>query len=236
MYLTYGNYTFPSGECRIVINKQARYSPRGTLDVTVETWTVSGTIIASTQADIRTAINSLQSALSTNNQNVVFYHDDGTMSSHALLMSQAAGGIRVTGLSFPEWKGGQYATGRTYQFTVEAQYPNTAPEILSYQETLQFIGSGGPRYAYLELINGSPQRQQVSSQTLFRATQSGNAIGKGAYPIFPAPLWPQLEDGEARVRSLTGGEYIGGVLTNFGIQWGYSFTSDVPLFGLPTIY
>lgn len=236
MYLTYGNYTFPTGEARLVITKQARYSPRGTVDSVVETWTISGTLLASSESAITTAIGLLQTAFSYNNQDLVLHHTDGSYSSHYLTLAQATGGIRVTGIAFPEWKGGQYATGRTYQITVEGLFPNTAAEYLSYAETLQFTGNGGPRYAYLETINGAPQRQQVSAQTLYQATQSGSAIGKGVYPVFPAPLWPAYENQDQRTQAYSGGELIGGVYTNFGIQWGYSFASDVPLFGLPTVY
>lgn len=236
MYLTYGNYTFPTGEARISIDKSVRYSPRGTKEVVVETWTISGTLINDGEYANTLAVNELQAAFSLNNQDLILHHTDGTASTHYMTLGQATGGIRVTSLSFPEWKGGQFATGRTYQITVEGLFPNTANQILSYRESIAFIGNGGPRYAYIELINGAPQRQTVSQQTLFRATQSGSAISQGGYITFPAPLWPQYEDGEARNQSTSGGELVGGVLTNFGIQWSYQFTSDVPLFGQPTIY
>jgi len=200
----------------------------------VETWQISGVLIASTQADIRTAAALLQSYYAVQNQFLGLYHDDGTL-SHCYLDPSVAQ-VRVVSLRFPVGKGGgEYATGRHYEITVESTYPALIGGILAFQEQLSFQGNGGPKYAYFELMQGPPIRQIASNQTLFRATQSGTAIGQLAYPDVPSPLWPSYLDGSTSSVTKTGGNFVSGYFTGFGVSWNYQFTSDQPFYGEPTL-
>jgi hypothetical protein len=148
--------------------------------------------------------------------------------------ASATGGIRVMSLNFPKGaEKGEFANARHYEITVEAIYPNLVDGLLQFQETITLNGTGGPRYAYIEVLQGPPVRQTVCENTLIRATQSGHAIGLFSYPTVPQPLWPFYEDEPARQISKSGGQLQGTFYSGYGVQWGYQFTSDVPLFGNP---
>lgn len=238
MYVQYGNYRHATGEAAITMAASAEFTDRGTLKGYRAVANISGVLLGSTQDELRTKAAELMQAYSLQGQFLGLYHDDFTLSHLYLDPAEANGGIRVTKpVSFPRGRGGgEYATGRTYEITVEAQYLSLQNSLLSFQESLSFQGNGGPRHAFFELMYGPPVRQQVSAQTLFRATQSGNAIGQMFYPPAPPPLWPQYLINPDSAITYTGGTLIGGgVFTGFGTAWNYQYVSDVPLQGVPTL-
>lgn len=234
MYLKYGNYQHASNESSISVRKRAQYNDRGFLDKTIETWGISGTLIADGQSAIRTAAALLQDAYSKNQQFAGLYHDDGTLSH--LYLDPSFAQIHITGFGFPVGGGGaEYATGRHYEIEIEAVYPSLINGILSFTEQISFQGNGGPRYTYFELMQGPPVRQTVGEKTLYRTTQSGSAVGQITYPTAPDPLWPPYLENDTATITTTGGNLINGNYTGFGVVWSYQFISDIPLSGTPTL-
>ena len=234
MYLVYGSHTHAQGEVAIQVAKRAVYTDRGTPRGVRETWTISGVLRDTTQGGLTTQVASLQSAYSTNNLFTGLYQDNGSLSHLYLDPAYATGGIRVVDLDFPEGGGkGEYANARHYRIVLEADFPDSSDKLVFYQETLSFVGTGGPRYAYGETLYGTPVRQVVCENTLCYATQQGSAIGLYSAPTPPAPLFPYYEDESQRQVNYTGGQLHGSVYTDFGVQWSYRFTSDVPLSGTP---
>lgn len=192
---------------------------------------VEGYVYASGQAAISTAMNALETALAKPFQDFVFYHDDSTESAFNLYNNDSISGVTVT--DGPNWvkmaHGANFVNAMKFTFTVAAEFPlgNTKNLLLDFSETVVFEG-GGPRFSVKECLVAAPQRQQLRAATVYRAMQSGMAVGYRKYPNPPAPLWPaallEAPKLEKKSPTLKGRDYEG-----FGISWQYVFASPGPL-------
>jgi hypothetical protein len=142
--------------------------------------------------------------------------------------------VRVKSLDFPRGDGAEYSTFRTYRITLEADFPDTAGNLLEYAEALDFEGTGGPRRVFLEVLEGLPQEQIGTERTTTRATQHGRAVGYGTYPVPPPPVWPAAELPHRRRISLRTPERVGNQFARYPVEWHYAFEAVVPLVGTPS--
>lgn len=242
MYFQYGGYQHAPGEAQITFATNTILDSQGRPERLRKTISLSGVIVAAGQAAIRTAVEALETAYSRHGFDAGLYHDDGTPSPHFLSNNQSLTGVRVVSLEFPLGDGTEYATGRSYAITLQADYqpPRTAttsiggnPSTTSFQETLQFMGTGGPRRVLRETLRGFPSTQIAAQRTICRAMQTGSASGLLGVPQAPAPLWPALEVSEKRELNIIGPQREGASLLNWGVAWSYHFESPRPLFGSP---
>jgi hypothetical protein len=141
--------------------------------------------------------------------------------------------------SFPEGRGAEYSTFRNYTIVLEAEVLDTSATIVNWHEVLSFQG-GGPQFAFLETINGPPQKQLLKQFTTFRATQAGEATGHLGYPVAAAPLWPAAEHTTSRqIRyelPKRAGPPGSPTYTQYRVTWSYSYEDAGPLVGLPTAW
>lgn len=236
MLLRYGAYTHDQNECAVVISKRAVYSPRGLRQFVRETWRVTGIKQAASQAALTAALNTLRAAYNVNGLDAGLYLDDGqTPTDHILPSAATLGGVRVVGLEFPNGDGAEYSTFRTYRLTLEADFPDTATNLLEYDEALSFEGTGGPRRVFLDVLEGFPQEQIGTQCTTYRAVQQGRAVGYGAYPTPPPPIWPAAELPDRRRIALRVPERHANQFARFPVEWYYAFESISPLVGTPNI-
>lgn len=236
MILRYGTYAHDQNECAVVIEKRAVFSPRGDRQSVRETWHVTGIKQAASQAALTIALADLRAAYNVNGRDIGLYLDDGvTLTDHALTSSAALGGVRVTGLDFPHGEGAEYSTFRTYRLAIEADFPDAAGNLLDYSEALNFEGTGGPRRVFLDVLEGLPQEQIGTQCTTCKATQQGRAVGYGAYPVPPPPIWPAAELPDRRRITLRTPERLAGQFARYPVEWHYAFESIGPLVGLPNI-
>ena len=240
MYLKYGTYRHADNEVSVVISKEGLFTQAGILRGTRERWTIQGRLQAADQASLTTAIDALAAAYSVQAQNLGFFLDDDSPTSHAILNAATNGGVRVVAPpSFPEGKGAEYTTFRNYSIVLEAELLDRSATILRWHETLGFQG-GGPQFAYLEPIDGAPQKQLLKQATTYRATQSGEAVGQFGYPVPASPLWPDAEHVGQRQISYDLPQRMGPagapIYTRFKVSWSYSFENAGPLVGLPTAW
>lgn len=242
MFLAYGDYRHPLGQPAIVISRRTLFSAANTPLAVVERWEINGLLQAGSAAEMSEQIDALEAAYSSGGHDLLLYLPDGsTASSHRLLNAQTLGGVRVVRPpSYPQGRGAEYATIRTFSVALEAELPllplDTA--LVSYRETLEFRG-GGPRFGHLEPLIGLPIKQVLRRHTIFRATQRGEAVGWVAYPTPPSPLWPAalVESGTlhaASPRRRGSGEAL--AYTDFPITWSYQFESALPLYGTPNVW
>lgn len=237
MYLKIGNYTHPIGEPALQISKQPVLSEGRVPIATTETWQITGLIVGSGQADIDAKIAALNNAYAQRGFDATLLLSDGvTPSQHVLKSSNTIGGVRVVGgPSFPDGKGAEYATKRTFSVTLEAEVPlaNLDTAYMSFRETVSFSG-GGRRIAWTETKLGSPRPQLTRRNTIYRATQSGQAVGYRAYPVFPGFLLPQQYAVDAPLVTYGGATYRGnGVFTDYVFSWEVRYESDRPLSATP---
>jgi hypothetical protein len=239
MYLKYGTYRHADNEVSVVISKEGLFTSGLSRGVR-ERWSIAGRLQAADQAGLTAAIDALAAAYSVQGQDVAFYRDNDQPTSHAISSAATNGGVRVVvPPSFPEGKGAEYSTFRNYTIVLEAELLDPSATLVSWHESLSFSG-GGPQFAFLEPINGLPQKQLLKQFTTFRAAQAGEAVGYLGYPVPPPPLWPDAEHAGARQIRYELPQRMGPpgrpVYTHFKVSWSYSFEDAGPLVGLPTAW
>ncbi|ANS03305.1 hypothetical protein [uncultured Mediterranean phage uvDeep-CGR2-KM19-C37] len=235
MYFKYGSYQHDDNTVTLAsVSRQAIFSPRGRRQIMRERLQISGVIIASTQATIKSAVDALEAAYADDGKDAGLYHDNDSVSSHFLDSSASLGGVRVvSGPSYPKGDGAEYATGRDFTVVLEADFPESGEELTSFQETLRIVGTGGPRFAIVEVLNGLPQSQIVQQRTSVVATQSGRSVGLTAYPFVPPPIFPVFEIQGRRDISTGSPTLNNTVHTNWPVSWVYHFHAPGPLSALP---
>jgi hypothetical protein len=238
-YLFYGNtnYFHAQNEPQVVIATSAKFNNRAIVEYVREVWNIKGVIHGTNNDTASTvaALVALEAAYSFNGFDLILYEDDQKTILHKLLTSPALGGTRVTSPPhYPIGDGAELSTFRNYAITVEADYPNTANNILDYYDTLELEGDGGPRYVNLETDAGQPQLQVTRQQTVYRARQQGRSEGLFDYapvapPIFQRPI---LQGAQTRIK-FTSPKRVGNSKAYFVAEWSYFYESPVPIGGLP---
>lgn len=237
LQLRYGSYLHDLGECGVTFSKEYRYTDRGVIRSQVETWSITGKLHADTPAELTTAINALQAAYNRPGQDAVILLDGGTESAHKITSSQTLGGTKVTRLSFPDFNGGEYATFRSYQIELEAEYEvnrDSQNVLVTYEETVTAT-SGGERWIIMPTLTGPGQRQTVQQQSPYKFSQVGRAIGLGGYPMWPGPMFPADEHIDQRQISLKSPTVNGNQQREYEVTWSYQFESISNLSGFPSV-
>ena len=224
LYFKYGSYQHAAGD--IVLSSIARsteYSPRGDPQLSKLSWSLQGVIQGSSPSDLTSQLEALEAAYAKHGQHAGLYETGGVATVHQMPNAGALGGVRSSGVSYPQGDGIEYATMRSYAVTLDADYPFDGVTLLEFSETLSFVGTCGPRFVYLSTLNGPPEKQIVQKKTTQKVTQSGQALGYFNRPSPPPPLWPGDEHEDQRSISKTSPRVLFGRELDHGIQWSYSF-------------
>lgn len=232
MFFRYGKYIHPANEVALTIRKEARYSDRGQKRSVVETWNLQGVLQAATPAELSGRIAALTAAYAANGQTAALCFDDGSFTAHVLDTITSLGGVRVVSLDFPEGRGAEYSTFRTYQLVLAAEYATPGEMLLEYEESIRLEG-GGPKFVILQTLTGVPQRQQVAQITPHRAVQTGRALGLASYPPVSTPLWPEAEHREQRRVTFHSPKFTNHQFSEFAVEWEFHFEAANALLGAP---
>jgi len=97
-------------------------------------------------------------------------------------------GPKVTRFAWPTGEGGEYASHRTYHIEVEALYQYGAtgdpfPGVVRYQETMQYVGDGGPAVVMVPDQQGNTVQRQKWPATPIMLIQSGVSVGFEGYTL-----------------------------------------------------
>ncbi len=237
MYLKYGSFSHVQNDPTVEIHSRTNMSPRGFIASITYQWNIRGILQGADSTAILAAMVALEAAYVNNNgQDLILYYDDQATIAHRLLNAGSLGGTRiVSGPDYPVGDGAELGTFRTYEITVEADYPNVQQNIIAWDDSLTLEGLGGPRYVFLECLEGVPQQQIVRQQTTYRAQQAGRAVGLFAYvnaapPVFPGALLPEAAKVTRRAPQRRLNSF-----TEFVTEWSYEFESTSPLNGLPIV-
>ncbi|MBL8829556.1 MAG: hypothetical protein JNM18_21435 [Planctomycetaceae bacterium] len=241
MILAYGSYRHALAETGIAIQRETQFATNGVPRALRERWRIDGVLQAESPEMLTRAIHELQHAYSRHAQDLTLYLPDGTTpTAHVILSRDTIGGVRVARPpSFPQGRGAEYSTYRSYTIELEADLPVSRETnlLLRWEEVLTFAG-GGPRWVYLATLAGPPVRQQVQESTPYRATQSGRAVGLREYPTPAAPIWLAAwhQDTSTITRRLPRrvGSGAAASETDFEVTWLYQFESASPLVAQPS--
>jgi hypothetical protein len=234
VYLKYGAYRHDDNEVTVSISRSAIDSGNGRYIGVAHRWSITGQLLADTQAELATKVQLLESAYARWNRDLVLY-GDGDRVLHALLNAGSTTGVRITDpVSYPDGTGAQWSTFRDYTIGATAEYPVTTGFVLrSFSEAISRSG-GHPRIVALECVNGPADIQMVAQRTAYRVQQSGSATAFRGKPTPPPPYWPAFL--ESSTVTEIAPQFQNGELTDAGVQWSYSFVSAAPLLGAPASF
>lgn len=231
MYVKYGSHQHEVDEVALVITREAVYNDSRVRTHIRERWDLQGMLIGTT-SELSTKIAALESAYATDGYDIGLYTDAGAETEHVMLSDDQIGGNRVVQPpSYPEGKGAEYATIRTYSASVEGLRAAGTSTLLHWAESIEWRGTGGPNWVYQVPLYTPIQAQQLSMASVVTITQSGEAIGDGIYPTPPGPIWPSQELGTARTIRR---ERPAMNDTTRRVQWSYTFLAPSALPGYPS--
>lgn len=231
MYFKYGSFKHDDNDVNVThVDAKRMYSPRNRLAFTRKTLHCLGHICETGQAAIKAKIEAIQAAYYDDWKDAGLYHDDGTKSAHFLDNSSSINGVRVLNLSFPKGDPAEYATGRSYSITLQADYLNVEDQIYNFSESLQFLGGCGPSWQLVPTYSGPPTLVVNSFNTVQRIIQRGTAVGLEAPPLIPGPLLPaNYEHNDQRMIIRGSAQKIGRHANlMFPVQYQYVFSSVAP--------
>jgi len=193
------------------------------------------------EAAVATKIAELESAYESNNQNAGFVYAGGTPTSHYLTQDSAFNltGNRIIHRDWLYQSPAEMANTRSFAIGISADFAAAESFIISFQETVNFIGNGGPDWDYQERWSGSPQLLTFANQTVVRAQQSGMMLSLQPFPSAPAPLWPDNEQGKYRRitrRNPHDHGHPSGKYSHYMVAWSYRFAFPASQTGNPNNY
>ena len=201
----------PDGHGKFLINKRL---------------SIAGAVKGTSEADLKAKIQTIEAAYAIEFQSGGLVHSDGaTLSAHWLDNPSSYGGVRVNGINWGGTSKAEYVTFRSFTIELEADYTIALNTVISQTETVEILGTGGPRKGYVELLNAVAQSQIINAATLTRAVQSGSAVWTFGTHTIPDPIWPTLEDVDRR--SL-GRVTVDLNTSRFSRSWQYFFTNNGP--------
>ncbi len=239
MFFSIGSYDFKVGATEVTIDRQAVRNSAQQILAMKETWTCTALLLGTSSSYLSSKLAALQNAVVDGKDFGLYISDaaggNKSKSTNWIRNSDALGGTRVVvSPSYPDGTLTEYANKRTVRFVIEAILPldDADTMLVSFTETVRRTG-GGPAIGHIPTLIGKPVKQQLRRHTVYRAVQTGSAVGYLKKPLVPAPLWPNdLNDEETEVNDIAP-ERIGGDYVNFGVNWTYHFQSAAPLLGSP---
>lgn len=237
--LQYGSYSFNPGEAAVVIDRASILDDRGLMVAVEEIWKVSG-LLSSRNASgaarsVLSAIRALEDAFSREKKDLVLYLD-GSVTPHVLRSSATMGGVRIRKpLSFPEFRGPELVTYRTFTVelgaTISFALSGAGSAIVEFEETLSIEG-GGPVYGHLEPLTGKPVKQTLKKQSVCRATQAGRIVGFDSHPSLPPPIFPSALVRDP-ITAYSSPSHVNGAAIRWPVSYEYAFESATKLNGKP---
>lgn len=230
MILSGNGYSHPDNECLVTFfGAQRIYNPRGQAAILRRTMRVEGEIIAATTAAIDARVAEIRAAYAVEGGSVVLYTSAGAATQFQLPSAGSINGVRIVEgpTFFTQDAKAHYATGLPFAITFEADYlqPQTSG-VQFYSETIVQIGDGGARRIVIEVDNGSPVEQVVSTHTPVVIIQSGEAMGYLSYITPNTPLYSQYldqPDGYQLIKESP--QLLGGsIALNYVSRWNYRMT------------
>jgi hypothetical protein len=191
------------------------------------------------QAELTALELAFNAALMVPYRDLVLKQDSGAASGTRLVNSTSLSGVRLTdGPNYTNQAGdGEYVIQRVCRFTMEASYliANAQNAVLSFEESITFMGTCGPETSWRMLVNASPVQQVVFPSTTQRVIQMGRAVGHTKRPTPPGPRWPYPIEKVTRRKIGYGSPKREGPnsLIEWAVTWSYEYESAMPLVAFP---
>lgn len=245
MRVTYGSHQHAQAENWFRFEYRFRYNSLGLRQSQINRATIWGTLVGTSQSDIKAKIAALENAYAVNGLDlIVLLNDDTTSSRHVLLNADTIDGVQVKDISWLDrdprhgQSGTEYVNKRMYRIILESEKIGPNPSALTaWEESVFSVGTGGPIFIQKGALTGPPQRQTIQLQSSYSAIQTGRAVGYLGYPAaIASPIWPGDEHVERRQIITETPKFGARLNTEFPIRWRYTFESASALTGGPTFF
>lgn len=246
MILEFGSYRHGHSEITITIAVEPQRNSAQMLWAYKYLWNVNGRLTSQQAtdelkaADIQARTQALEAAYVFDGLDATLYFPDGVTICRQLVSANTIGGVRVTRPpAYPKGSGVELVTMRNYTLSLEAIVP--LPEALlqsqieSFTEQMAYEPAGG-KAIHQETLIGQPVKQTTRVQQVYRATQSGRAVGKYTYPPVPPPIFPNDLVNEYNPPSYDQPRRVGNSLIDWPVRWNYRFESAFPMLSPPHIW
>lgn len=234
--LTYGGYSHDANENIVSISMRGIENQSGYVYAVAETVQISGILQADTLAELLTKQAALQEAYKLQDQNLTWL--SGSDIIYQIESSQTLYGVRVINPpSFAQGGApGELVNRRTYQITLESAYlydvttGTDTPYVLNYEQSLSFVGTGGPAFGHLPTLTGTFQKQQLTEKSLVTCQQTGSRVSLFSYSIPDPPLsfLAAYEKEDRRIIRQGNPRQINNNLIEYPIFWTYTFERNQP--------
>lgn len=231
MIIRYRNYSFPTGSTSYTdeapndftdgTDQQGnalKFRSNTTRRITLDGW-----IIGDDAADLKTKVAAFEQAFSVDGGDFTVTSPAG-VEVCAIRPADTATGLRVALRSYPDGKGIEWVTRRTFRIVLECEYAvanaGGIDGATQFSQSISYVGTGGPRFVVVETMDGMPIRQQVAARTRCSCTQQGTAASRIRQLTPPGPIYPEHEKQD--LRQITPPDSQG------QISWQYFFESVGP--------
>lgn len=226
MYFRYGSYVHDTDLWNVHFSIRPIRNSENDRMLNRYQFRLRGTLKADSPSLLTSKIRALRNSYAVDNGDAGLYFDNGDPTADVITNANSYDGVHVSLIDEGSDNGAEYTTFRSFSIDIYADYlPYGGIVIESYTETVQIVGTGGPRTVGIELITGPPQLQTPVSQTLVRAIQQGQMITISGTPSAPPPYWPQyvLQD------TFTNSKLSQSLGRRKQLSWKYDFLSPIPL-------
>jgi hypothetical protein len=242
--VVYGGFQLQRGCANLRVVRATRRSPQTNLPlVESETWIIEGFVRGSTTAELTVNMTSYESAFRVSGGDLKFVDANGSPTAHQLLSSSTVSGTRVDRF---EWRrnGGnsppatEYVHRRSFIAIVSGdRLASSGGGIVSWEESIRIIGTGGPVVIWKPALFGPVQPQITQQQSSVIAIQQGSAVGLTDYPSIPSPLFDQtlLKARQTVPYDHASPRLLGGSPLMFRTSWRYIYEAGAISPANPTL-
>ena len=188
--------------------------------------------------DLDDKIDALWNALKIDGGDFGLYHSDNSPTPHVMYSNDPLSltGNQVGNIVFPANHNGEYSTGRDFAYSVKNEFVAAETLLMDYQETIQHIGTTGPRVQWYENKYWQPFYRVDSLNSLQSVTQSGYAVTIETWLLPPPPIMlPPFELQHLRTIRRTGPRRYPQGFEGYRIDWTYHFQTPTINTDMPTI-
>ena len=242
-HLTYNGSDFPEDACYFTRHSRPIIGKTGRRNFIHEQWVIHGRVNGLNTAEVDAARVAFESTLV----------DGGDLSfslgsTQRLISANTVQGTHIreltwlTGTDGVRGSGAEDVLRRTFRLVIDGLLRMTSDtDVIEYHETVQGVGTTGPRILPVGSLTGDITPQQTQLKTKCEAIQSGYSIGLTRYPLASTPIWVSGAGGvyeyfERRRNKVSTPSQLGrNQNTMFRRDWAYFYWSTAPLVGSPVV-
>lgn len=239
MWVSYGSYTHDNKSVTPRVSSSIVRTGRGEAYGVQYRIDLQGAVFGDDQSTLISNIRSAIDAYAVDGGDFAFRFNDLTAAPDLHIRSdECIGGVQVVSRpTFDPQFPAEYSTFWHFTASLEALvrlHPVNTPVLLEFNESVELVGTGGPKRVWVDLKNFRAQRQQPRPFTRCAATQRGTIVGLNNYmdAFLPAPFWPDLMDHESARRARSSPRRVRGSLVEFRTDYSYQFENNGPFPGL----